>query len=75
MSEKGYGFIGYDESFGKKSDIFFHFSNLKEVRFEDLRQGDLVSFEEETGREGKKQAVNIKRTGAGSEIQEDMDAE
>ena len=54
---KGYGFITADGG----EDIFFHQSNVKATGFRDeLKQGDLVTFEVQNGQKGKR-AVNISR--------------
>ena len=52
---KGFGFI--DTGGGK--DIFFHMSAVEGVRFEDLRQGQKVSFTEGQGPKGPR-AENVK---------------
>jgi cold shock protein len=53
---KGFGFITVDSE-----DIFFHQSNVKETGFRDqLKQGDLVSFEVKNEQKGKR-AINIAR--------------
>lgn len=54
---KGFGFITVEGG----EDIFFHQSNVKGTGFRDqLRQGDLVSFEVKTEQKGKR-AINISR--------------
>jgi CspA family cold shock protein len=55
LADKGFGFI--ETSPGK--DIFFHMSSVEGVRFEDLRQGQRVSFSEGTGPKGPR-AENVK---------------
>ena len=50
-SYSGYGFISVD---GQK-DLFFHHSSLAE----EVKQEDLVEFEEGEGKGGKLQALNI----------------
>jgi len=42
LTDKGFGFIVSDEL---EKDIFFHSSELQGVSFEDLREGDNVTFE------------------------------
>lgn len=42
VTDKGFGFI--DTGTGK--DMFFHMSNLEGVRFDDLYEGQRVSFTE-----------------------------
>ncbi|MEK7251052.1 MAG: cold shock domain-containing protein [Bacteroidota bacterium] len=54
---KGFGFITVNGG----EDIFFHQSNVKETGFRDqLKQGDLVSFDVKTEQKGKR-AINISR--------------
>jgi CspA family cold shock protein len=55
LTDKGYGFIELEN--GK--DIFFHLSNLDGVRFEELYEGQAVTFDEGQGRKGP-QAENVK---------------
>lgn len=52
---KGYGFIQSDNG-GK--DIFVHISKLEEKGIRDLREGQKVSYEEESNR-GRVSAANI----------------
>jgi len=42
LTDKGFGFIVSDEM---DKDIFFHSSELQGVSYEDLREGDPVTFE------------------------------
>lgn len=42
LTDRGFGFITPDE--GEK-DIFFHSNELKNAQFNDLQEGDRVSFE------------------------------
>ncbi len=39
---KGFGFIGVE---GQEKDLFFHAKELMGVTFDELREGDQVSFE------------------------------
>lgn len=48
VTDKGFGFI--DTGTGK--DMFFHMSNLEGVRFDDLYEGQRVSFTEGEGPKG-----------------------
>ncbi len=48
LTEKGFGFI--ETSSGK--DLFFHNSALKGVQFDDLREGQSVTFTEGKGQKG-----------------------
>jgi len=49
LTDKGFGFIK-TESGGK--DLFFHSSSLQGVRFDDLREGQRVSYTEGQGPKG-----------------------
>ena len=55
LTDKGFGFISKPD--GK--DIFFHSTNVVDVRFEDLRQGMQVSYTEGQGPKGPR-AENVK---------------
>lgn len=57
IMDKGYGFIARE---GEKKDLFFHANELKNVPFNDLREGDKVSFEVVQGEKGP-QAVNVSK--------------
>jgi CspA family cold shock protein len=54
---KGYGFI--EPSDGSK-DAFVHISAVERSGLSTLNEGQKVSFDLETGRDGKKSAVNLK---------------
>lgn len=60
LTDKGYGFIASEEM-GK--DLFFHSKSLVGVAYEDLREGDKVSFESEQSPKGLN-AINVKRVDA-----------
>ena len=55
--DEGYGFIKPEE--GDK-DVFFHASALVDVAFDDLSEGDAVTFEVEDGPKGPA-ATNVQR--------------
>lgn len=55
LTEKGFGFIDT----GGTKDLFFHHSSLVGVQYEDLQEGQRVSFEEGTGPKGPA-AANVK---------------
>ncbi len=58
---KGYGFIAPDEG-GK--DVFVHISAVERAGMNELREGQKVSFEEQTDeRSGKKSAGNLRAVG------------
>ena len=56
-SKKGFGFITPDD--GQK-DVFFHAKDLNGVEFNDLREGDAVTFEIVEGPKGPA-AGNVSR--------------
>ena len=54
---KGFGFIKAD---GNDKDLFFHGNSLVGVTFDELHEGDKVTFDVEESEKGKN-AVNVKR--------------
>lgn len=42
LTDKGFGFIKVD---GRDKDIFFHSNELSNVQFDQLNEGDKVTFE------------------------------
>ena len=57
LMDKGFGFIAAE---GLAKDIFFHSNALVGVQFNDLREGDTVSFDTEDSPKGPN-AVNVQR--------------
>jgi cold shock protein len=57
VTEKGFGFITAE---GLAKDLFFHSNSLVGVRFDELREGDAVSFDSEESPKGMN-AVNVQR--------------
>jgi CspA family cold shock protein len=55
--DNGYGFIKPDS--GDK-DVFFHAQSLVDVAFDDLQEGDKVTFDVEQGPKGPA-AANVRR--------------
>lgn len=55
LMDKGFGFIAPSD--GSK-DLFFHFSQLVDVDFQNLKEGDMVTFELEETQKGL-QAVQV----------------
>ncbi len=55
--DNGYGFIKPDDG-GK--DVFFHAQSLVDVAFDDLQEGDQVTFDVEQGPKGPA-AANVRR--------------
>ena len=48
LTDKGYGFI----STGGEKDLIFHSSSLQGVSFDELREGQRVSYTEGRGQKG-----------------------
>ena len=55
-TDKNFGFIAREGA----DDIFFHANNLDGVSFDQLREGDAVTFEVEKTEKGDA-AVNVKK--------------
>jgi CspA family cold shock protein len=55
LTDKGFGFI----STGSDKDMFFHSSSVEGASFEDLREGQHVSYTEGNGPKGPR-AENVK---------------
>ncbi|EPX86349.1 cold-shock DNA-binding protein family [Rubellimicrobium thermophilum DSM 16684] len=53
---KGYGFIAPD---GGKKDVFVHISAVERSGLKGLRDNQKVTFDIETGRDGRESAVNL----------------
>jgi cold shock protein len=56
-TDKGFGFITVQ---GQEKDLFFHSKSLVGVSFDELNEGDTVSFEVEESPKGPN-AVNVQR--------------
>jgi CspA family cold shock protein len=57
LTDRGFGFIARD---GEAKDLFFHSKELQGVAFDDLKVGDVVSFEVVDGEKGPS-ATNVQR--------------
>ena len=55
LTDKGFGFISNDSG----TDLFFHMPAVQGVRFEELREGQKVSYEEGRGPKGPR-AENVR---------------
>ena len=55
--DEGYGFIKPE---GGEKDVFFHASALVDIAFDDLKEGDVVTFEVEEGPKGPA-AANVQK--------------
>ena len=57
LTDKGFGFITPE---GGDKDIFFHSSALVDVSFDELNEGDNVTFDSEPSDRGPR-AINVQR--------------
>ena len=57
MTDKGFGFISVE---GQEKGIFFHSNSLVGVQYNELREGDTVTFETEDSPKGIN-AINVQR--------------
>lgn len=55
IMDKGYGFIKVE---GQEKDLFFHSNDVSGVMFDELSEGDVVTFEATQGDKGP-QASNV----------------
>ncbi len=56
VRDRGFGFIKTESG----QEIFFHATGVKDVSFEELKEGQSVTFETETDpRSGKLRATNV----------------
>ena len=56
LTDKNFGFISQEGA----DDLFFHANNLEGTSFDQLREGDAVTFEVEKTEKGNA-AVNVKK--------------
>ena len=57
---KDFGFITPDDQRPGDKDVFFHKESLVEVKLEELKEGDKVSYDVESSEKGPK-AANVKK--------------
>lgn len=57
VTDRGFGFIAQE---GEEKDLFFHANEVKDVPFNELREGDAVTFEVTEGPKGLS-ATNVVR--------------
>lgn len=57
LTDKGFGFISIE---GSNRDLFFHSNELVDITYEELKEGDKVSFEKRSSPKGPN-AVNVRR--------------
>lgn len=63
LSDKGYGFISRE---GEEKDLFFHSKDLVGVTYEELKVGEMVSFEVAESEKGLN-AIKVSRVEAEAE--------
>ncbi len=56
-TDKGFGFITVE---GQEKDLFFHSKSLVDITFDQLNEGDAVSFDVEDSPKGPN-AVNVRK--------------
>lgn len=56
-TDKGFGFISVE---GSDKDLFFHGNSLVDITFDELKEGDQVTFETEETQKGSN-ATNVKK--------------
>jgi CspA family cold shock protein len=56
-AQKGYGFIAPEDG---SRDVFVHISAVEQAGIANLNEGQRISYELETGRNGKSAAVGLK---------------
>lgn len=49
LTDRGFGFIARE---GEEKDLFFHSTELQNVQYDELREGDKVTFEVTEGPKG-----------------------
>lgn len=57
LTDRGFGFIAQE---GAEKDLFFHSSELQNVQFNELQEGDKVTFEIGQGPKGPN-ATNVNK--------------
>ncbi len=55
IRDRGFGFIRTPDG----QEVFFHRTNLQQLNFEDVREGDSVDFEIEQGAKGPR-AIDVR---------------
>ena len=57
LTDRGYGFISRE---GQEKDLFFHANELQNAKFNDLKEGDAVTFDVTEGPKGAN-ATNVNK--------------
>jgi CspA family cold shock protein len=58
VREKGFGFIASE---GQEKEVFFHQTAVNGVTYDELQEGDKVTFEMGEGKDGRPAAANVAR--------------
>lgn len=58
VEDRGFGFITQE---GEKTDLFFHSKDVVGTTFEQLREGDSVTFDVGPGKGDKPAALNVSK--------------
>ncbi|MFL5759460.1 MAG: cold-shock protein [Thermomicrobiales bacterium] len=68
-AERGFGFIAREGATGSSGELFFHHSAVADGGFDQLREGQRVSFDEEPDPRdsSRRRAVNVKPAAEGEE--------
>jgi CspA family cold shock protein len=56
-TDKGFGFISVE---GQEKDLFFHSNSLVDVTFDEIKEGDRVTFDVQESQKGPA-AANVKK--------------
>lgn len=56
-STKGFGFVAPQ---GGRNDVFLHISALERAGLQSINEGQEISFDVETGRDGRESASNVR---------------
>ena len=56
-TDKGFGFIAVE---GQEKDLFFHSNSLVDVTFDEIKEGDKVTFDTEDSQKGPA-AANVRK--------------
>jgi len=67
LTDRGFGFISRE---GEEKDLFFHSNELENVEYNDLKEGDKVTFEVGEGPKGPN-ATKVNRVEAGESSEAD----
>lgn len=54
--QKGFGFIAPEHG---STDVFVHISTLERAGLQELNDGQAVTFDVESGRDGRESAINL----------------